>query len=134
MRRRASSAGLRGLEVRAGLVATSRCCCAAAASSRRWWRRSLERGLLRFFYGRDEVLLVLVTYALFLILEDVTKLIWGVNPYYVSEPYGLFGNVCGRACSLRRLRLRAGRRWRWSSASRSGSGSTAPSAARSCWR
>lgn len=52
-----------------------------------------ERGLLRFFYGRDEVLLVLVTYALFLILEDVTKLIWGVNPFYVSEPYALFGSV-----------------------------------------
>ena len=52
-----------------------------------------ERGLLRFFYGRDEVLLVLVTYALFLILEDVTKLVWGANPYYVSEPYGLFGSV-----------------------------------------
>jgi branched-chain amino acid transport system permease protein len=53
----------------------------------------LERGLLRFFYGRDEVLLVLVTYALFLVLEDATKLIWGVNPYFVSAPYGLFGNV-----------------------------------------
>ena len=52
-----------------------------------------ERGLLRFFYGRDEVLLVLVTYAMFLIMEDVTKLIWGANPYYVSEPYTLFGNV-----------------------------------------
>jgi branched-chain amino acid transport system permease protein len=53
----------------------------------------LERTLLRFFYGRDEVLLVLVTYALFLILEDVTKLVWGANPLYVSEPYGLFGSV-----------------------------------------
>jgi branched-chain amino acid transport system permease protein len=52
-----------------------------------------ERGLLRFFYGRDEVLLVLVTYALFLILEDATKLLWGANPYYVSAPYSLFGNV-----------------------------------------
>jgi len=52
-----------------------------------------ERALLRFFYGRDEVLLVLVTYALFLIMEDATKLVWGANPYYVSEPYGLFGNV-----------------------------------------
>ncbi len=52
-----------------------------------------ERGLLRSFYGRDEVLLVLVTFALFLILEDVTKLIWGVNPLYVSEPYMLFGMV-----------------------------------------
>jgi len=52
-----------------------------------------ERGLLRFFYGRDEVLLVLVTYALFLILEDVTKLIWGPTPYYVTEPYMLFGTI-----------------------------------------
>ncbi|HYN63203.1 MAG TPA: hypothetical protein VES36_01250, partial [Candidatus Limnocylindrales bacterium] len=53
----------------------------------------IERGLLRFFYGRDEVLLVLVTYAMFLIMEDATKLLWGANPYYVSEPYGLFGNL-----------------------------------------
>lgn len=53
----------------------------------------VERGLLRMFYGRDEVLLVLVTYALFLILEDATKLIWGANPYFVSAPYSLFGTV-----------------------------------------
>src|SRR5918912_98353 len=53
----------------------------------------IERGLLRFMYGRDEVVLVLVTYALFLILEDVVKLVWGVESYFVSEPYGLLGNV-----------------------------------------
>lgn len=53
----------------------------------------LERGLLRFFYGRDEVLNVLVTYAVFLILEDLMKLIWGVNPYFVYEPYTLLGDV-----------------------------------------
>lgn len=52
-----------------------------------------ERGLLRMFYGRDEVLLVLVTYALFLMLEDVMKMIWGVNPYYVADTYQAFGNV-----------------------------------------
>ena len=38
-------------------------------------------------------MLVLVTFALFLIMEDATKLIWGVNPLYVSEPYMLFGVV-----------------------------------------
>ena len=54
---------------------------------------AIERGLLRFTYGRDEVVLVLVTYALFLILEDVIKLIWGVESYFVSEPYGLLGTV-----------------------------------------
>ena len=53
----------------------------------------LERGLLARFYGQDEVLLLLVTYALFLMLEDVTKLLWGVNPYFVSGPYQLFGNL-----------------------------------------
>jgi branched-chain amino acid transport system permease protein len=53
----------------------------------------VERGLLRYCYGRDEVVLVLVTYALFLILEDAVKLVWGVESYFISEPYGLLGNV-----------------------------------------
>ncbi len=52
----------------------------------------LERTLLARFYGRDEVLLLLVTYALFLMLEDLTKLVWGVNPYFVSGPLQLFGS------------------------------------------
>jgi len=51
----------------------------------------VERGLLRFMYGKDEIVLLLVTYALFLILEDSIKIIWGVNPYFISEPYGLLG-------------------------------------------
>lgn len=53
----------------------------------------IERGLLRFMYGRDEIVLVLVTYAVFLILEDFTKLLFGVDPLLVAEPYGLLGNV-----------------------------------------
>lgn len=53
----------------------------------------LERGLLKMFYGRDEVVLLLVTYAVFLMLEDITKLIWGVNPIYANQPYELLGNV-----------------------------------------
>ena len=52
----------------------------------------IERGVLRFSYGRDEIVLVLVTYALFLVLEDLIKLAWGVDPYFVSEPYGLLGS------------------------------------------
>jgi branched-chain amino acid transport system permease protein len=52
----------------------------------------IERGVLRFMYGRDEIVLVLVTYALFLMLEDAIKLIWGVDPYFLSEPYGLLGS------------------------------------------
>jgi branched-chain amino acid transport system permease protein len=53
----------------------------------------VERGLLRYCYGRDEVVLVLVTYALFLILEDLVKLVWGVESYFITEPYGLLGTL-----------------------------------------
>jgi len=53
----------------------------------------IERGLLRFAYGKDEVVLVLITYAVFLILEDAVKLAWGVESYFVTEPYGLLGNL-----------------------------------------
>lgn len=47
----------------------------------------LERGLLRIFHGKDEVLIVLVTYAVFLMFEDVITLIWGTGSYNASEPY-----------------------------------------------
>lgn len=52
----------------------------------------IERGFLRWMYGRDEVLQLLATYALFLILEDAVKLIWGVDPYQAYRPYRLLGN------------------------------------------
>jgi branched-chain amino acid transport system permease protein len=53
---------------------------------------TIERGLLRFMYGKDEIVLVLVTYAVFLILEDFVKLVWGVDPYFIAQPYGLLGS------------------------------------------
>jgi branched-chain amino acid transport system permease protein len=53
----------------------------------------IERGLLRFMYGKDEVVLILVTYSVFLILEDVIKLVWGVESYSAYQPYGLLGNI-----------------------------------------
>jgi branched-chain amino acid transport system permease protein len=53
----------------------------------------LEQGLLRFMRGRDEILMVIVTYALLLILEDTTKLIWGVDPYFAYQPYRLLGQT-----------------------------------------
>jgi len=59
----------------------------------------IERAILRFMYAKDEVVILLITYALFLILEDVIKLVWGVNPYFIAEPYALLGsfNVAGLA-------------------------------------
>jgi len=53
----------------------------------------IERGLLKHMYAKDEVVIMLITYALFLILEDTIKLIWGVNPYFIAEPYGLLGSI-----------------------------------------
>jgi branched-chain amino acid transport system permease protein len=52
----------------------------------------IERGILRFMYAKDEVVILLITYALFLVLEDVIKLVWGVDPYFVAEPYALLGS------------------------------------------
>lgn len=54
---------------------------------------AIEQGLLRFLHGRDEILMVIVTYALLLILEDATKLIWGVDPYFAWQPYRLLGQT-----------------------------------------
>ncbi len=53
----------------------------------------VERGFLQFMYGRDEVLMVLVTYALFLVLDDLVKIVWGVNPYFAFQPYGYLGLI-----------------------------------------
>lgn len=54
---------------------------------------AIERGLLRFLIGKDEILMLIVTYALLLILEDVTKLVWGVDPYFAYQPYRLLGQI-----------------------------------------
>ena len=53
----------------------------------------LERGILRFVYGRDEVVIVLVTYACFLILEDVIVLVWGPRSYPAYQPMVAAGSI-----------------------------------------
>jgi branched-chain amino acid transport system permease protein len=52
---------------------------------------ALERGLLRFVYGRDDILVVLITYAVFLILENLVLQIWGVDIYLANQPDALLG-------------------------------------------
>ena len=51
----------------------------------------IERGLLRAVYGRDEVVVVLVTYAAFLILEDMLLVIWGTRSYPLYQPLAMAG-------------------------------------------
>ncbi len=53
----------------------------------------LERGLIRFMYARDEVIVVLATFAAFLILEDVILLVFGVDPYFAYQPMALLGST-----------------------------------------
>ncbi len=53
---------------------------------------ALERGVLRFMYGKDEVIVALVTYAAFLVLEDVIVLVWGPGTLSAYQPLEAAGN------------------------------------------
>ncbi|HEX5514815.1 MAG TPA: branched-chain amino acid ABC transporter permease [Gammaproteobacteria bacterium] len=52
-----------------------------------------ERGVLRFLHGRAEVVMVLVTFGVLLVFEDLIILLWGVQSYYAYQPYGLLGST-----------------------------------------
>lgn len=51
----------------------------------------IERFLLRRIYGSDAHIQLLLTFSVLLILDDAMKLIWGMEPMFVSEPYTLLG-------------------------------------------
>jgi branched-chain amino acid transport system permease protein len=53
----------------------------------------LERAFIRRVADRGEVISLILTFALFLILEDVMKLIWGVDPYLADMPYSMLGSI-----------------------------------------
>lgn len=53
----------------------------------------IERVFLKRIYHDEEVIGLLTTFALFLILEDLIKLAWGIEPYFVDGPFTLLGNV-----------------------------------------
>jgi branched-chain amino acid transport system permease protein len=53
----------------------------------------LERVFIRRVADRGEVIPLVLTFALFLILEDVMKLIWGVDPYLADMPYSMLGSL-----------------------------------------
>ncbi|MDN3517859.1 branched-chain amino acid ABC transporter permease [Aquisalimonas lutea] len=54
---------------------------------------AVERGVLRIMYGRDEILMLIVTFALLLILDDAMKLIWGTQSYLPYQPYAEMGRM-----------------------------------------
>ncbi len=51
----------------------------------------IERVFLQRVYGRAEAIQLLLTFSIFLILDDLMKLIWGTKPLFVSEAYTLLG-------------------------------------------
>jgi branched-chain amino acid transport system permease protein len=51
----------------------------------------IERVLLRRIYGADMHIQLLLTFSILLILDDGMKLIWGMEPLFMSEPYVLLG-------------------------------------------
>ena len=53
----------------------------------------LERGLLRFVYGKEHLIQVLLTYAVVLIIGDLVKLIWGTEFKSVATPQLLTGKI-----------------------------------------
>lgn len=52
---------------------------------------TIERLCLRRIYGSDIHIQLLLTFSILLIMEDVMKLIWGVDPIFITEPYALLG-------------------------------------------
>jgi len=53
----------------------------------------IETVLLRRVYMKEEVLTLLVTFAVFMILEDVQRLVWGVSPMFADAPLSLLGTL-----------------------------------------
>ena len=53
----------------------------------------MEKFLLQRIYDKEQVLQILVTFAIFMMLENIQRLVWGVQPYFMSEPLQLLGNV-----------------------------------------
>lgn len=51
----------------------------------------IERLFLRRIYGSDQHITLLLTFSIFLILDDLMKVFWGTKPLFVSEPYMLLG-------------------------------------------
>ena len=53
----------------------------------------IEQGILKHMYHRDEVLIVLATFGLFLVLEDIILIAFGADPYFAYQPMALLDSV-----------------------------------------
>ncbi len=53
----------------------------------------MERFLLRPVYHLEEVLQLLITFAVFMIMDNLQRMIWGVQPIFAAEPLKLLPNI-----------------------------------------
>ena len=53
----------------------------------------IEQGILKHMYERDEVLIVLATFGLFLVLEDIILIAFGTDPYFAYQRMALLDSV-----------------------------------------
>jgi branched-chain amino acid transport system permease protein len=53
----------------------------------------LEWALLRRILDKDPILQLLVTFAAFMVLEDLQRMIWGVQPVFVSDVVNQLGTL-----------------------------------------
>jgi branched-chain amino acid transport system permease protein len=53
----------------------------------------VERCVLKRLYGYPEPLVLIATYALFLVLDDLTKMVWGGQSLYATQPRDSLGQI-----------------------------------------
>lgn len=81
----AATAVARGAPFWLALLFGAACGCAAAVV--------LELALVRRLYARDHLDQVLVTFGVILLVDDLTGIVWGRAPLYMSTPPSLSGSV-----------------------------------------
>lgn len=65
----------------------------------------LEFGLFRRILDKDPILQLLVTFGAFMVLEDLQRLIWGVQPVFVSDVVNQLGTVSVAGVTYTRYQL-----------------------------
>jgi branched-chain amino acid transport system permease protein len=53
----------------------------------------IESTLVRWTYGKSEAVQILITFGLFLILEDLQRIVFGVQSFYEDTPMRLMGST-----------------------------------------
>jgi hypothetical protein len=53
----------------------------------------METSLMQRIYSKDPILQLLVTFSAFMIFEDFQRLVWGTQPYFVSDIVNYLGTT-----------------------------------------